>query len=67
MSGLGLRTCSLTTPLCLHSGSVQPNISTAIADLSKGAVYMTKEAGTTASNAVDKATKNLGDLFKKKQ
>ena len=40
---------------------------TAIADLSKGAVYMTKEASTTASNAVDKATKNLGDLFKKKQ
>jgi AsmA-like protein len=35
---------------------------TAIADLGKGAVYM----GNDATNTVNKATKSLGDLFKKK-
>jgi hypothetical protein len=43
---------------------------TAIADLSKGAVYMSKEFGKGATNAVDKAVdkagKSIGDLFKKK-
>ncbi len=43
---------------------------TAIADLSKGAVYMSKEFGQGATNAVDKAVdkagKSIGDLFKKK-
>ncbi len=35
---------------------------TAIADLSKGAVYL----GNDATNSVNKVTKGLGDLFKKK-
>lgn len=39
----------------------------AIEDLSKGAVYMGGEAGKTATNAVDKATHSIGDLFKKKK
>jgi hypothetical protein len=39
----------------------------AIDDLSKGAVYMGKEFGTSATNAVDKATKGIGDLFKPKK
>ena len=38
-----------------------------IEDLSKGAVFMGGEAGKTATNALDKATHNIGDLFKKKK
>lgn len=38
----------------------------AIEDLSKGAVYMGGEAGKSATNALDKATHSIGDLFKKK-
>jgi len=42
--------------------------STAIADLSKGGVYMSQEFGKTgSSNGLDKAAKGLSDLFKKKQ
>jgi hypothetical protein len=40
---------------------------TAIDDLSKGAVYMSKEFGGPATNTIDKATKGIGDLFKKKK
>ena len=43
---------------------------TAIADLSKGAVYLSRDIGKAATNtvdkAVDKASKSIGDLFKKK-
>jgi uncharacterized protein involved in outer membrane biogenesis len=39
----------------------------AVADLSKGAVYLGNEAAKTAtSNSLDKVTKGIGDLFKKK-
>jgi len=37
----------------------------AIADLSKGAVYMGQDLKAAATNKVEKATKGLGDLFKK--
>jgi len=38
---------------------------TVVTDLSKGAAYLTKDLGKTATNSVQKATKSLGDLFKK--
>ncbi len=39
----------------------------AVADLSKGALYITKDVGGTAStNALEKATRSIGDFFKKK-
>ncbi len=38
---------------------------TVVTDLSKGATYLTKDLGKTATNSVQKATKSLGDLFKK--
>jgi hypothetical protein len=37
----------------------------AVADIGKGAVYLTKDAGGLGTNAVDKVTKGLGGLFKK--
>jgi len=39
----------------------------AIADLSKGALYLSNEPGKIATNSVDKVTRGIGDLFKKKQ
>ncbi len=39
----------------------------AIADLSKGGVYLGNEAGKTATNVLDKATHSVSDLFKKKK
>jgi hypothetical protein len=39
----------------------------AIEDLSKGAVYLGGEGSKAATNAVDKATRSVGDLFKKKK
>ena len=41
--------------------------STAIADLSKGGVYMSQDFGKAGSNSLEKTAKGLGDLFKKKQ
>jgi len=38
----------------------------AIADLSKGALYLSNEPGKVATNSVDKVTRGIGDLFKKK-
>ena len=38
----------------------------AVLDLQKGAVILSNDAGKTASNTVNKATKSIGDLFKKK-
>ena len=38
----------------------------AITDLSKGAVYLSNEPGKAVTNSVDKVTKGIGDLFKKK-
>jgi uncharacterized protein involved in outer membrane biogenesis len=40
--------------------------STAIADLSKGGVYMSQDFGKAGSNSLEKTAKGLGDLFKKK-
>jgi uncharacterized protein involved in outer membrane biogenesis len=37
----------------------------AVADISKGAVYLTKDAGSLGTNAVDKVTKGLGGFLKK--
>jgi hypothetical protein len=37
----------------------------AVADISKGAIYVTKDAASTGSNALQKATKGIGGLFKK--
>lgn len=37
----------------------------AIADLSKGAVYLGNDAKAAATNKLEKATKGIGDLFKK--
>jgi len=39
----------------------------AIEDLSKGALYLGGEGGKTATNALDKATHSVSDLFKKKK
>lgn len=39
---------------------------TAIADLSKGGVYMSQDFGKGTTNTLDKAAKSIGDLFKKK-
>jgi uncharacterized protein involved in outer membrane biogenesis len=37
-----------------------------VADIKKGALYMSKDLGKGDTNAVEKVTKGLGDLFKKK-
>jgi len=37
-----------------------------VADLSKGATYLTPDVRNAATNTLEKATKGLGDLFKKK-
>ena len=37
----------------------------AIADLSKGAVYLGNDAKASVTNKLEKATKGIGDLFKK--
>jgi uncharacterized protein YacL len=39
----------------------------AVADIGKGALYITKDLGNPGSNAVQNVTKGLGGLFKKKQ
>ena len=39
----------------------------AVADIGKGAVYLAKDAANAgSSNAVEKVTKGIGDLLKKK-
>ncbi len=38
----------------------------AIPELEKGALYMSKDLGKPGTNTVEKATKSLGDFFKKK-
>lgn len=38
----------------------------ALADLKKGGVFLSNQAGPAATNTVDKVTKGIGDLFKKK-
>jgi uncharacterized protein involved in outer membrane biogenesis len=38
----------------------------AVADIGKGAVYVTKDLGNTGSNTVNSVTKGIGDFFKKK-
>ena len=43
-----------------------PAAEKAVVDLGKGATGAVKEAGKTAAEEVEKATKGLGDLFKKK-
>lgn len=40
---------------------------TVVADVSKGAKYLTNDLGKAATNATEKATKSITDLFKKKQ
>jgi hypothetical protein len=37
-----------------------------VSDMGKGALYMTKDLGKGGTNSVEKVTKGLGDLFKKK-
>ena len=37
-----------------------------VADIGKGALYLTKDTAGTGSNAVESVTKGLGNLFKKK-
>ena len=39
----------------------------AIADLGKGALYLSNESGKMATNSVEKVTKGIGDLLKKKK
>src|SRR2546422_6759268 len=43
-----------------------PAAENAVVDLGKGATGVVKEAGKTATEGVEKATKGIGDLFKKK-
>ena len=48
---------------------IQESVKTAessLADISKGATYITPQLKQTATNTLDKATKSIGDLFKKK-
>jgi len=47
-------------------GGAEQAASGAVTDIGNGAVYVTKGGGTPDSNAVNKVTKGLGDLFKKK-
>ena len=49
----------------IEKGSVQAS-SGAVADIGKGAVYLTKDVGGLGTNSVDKVTKGIGGLFKKK-
>ena len=39
----------------------------AVADLTKGGVFLSNETGKAATNVVDKATRGIGDLFKTKK
>jgi uncharacterized protein involved in outer membrane biogenesis len=48
----------------IEKGAVQA-ASGAVTDIGKGAVYITKDAAGTGSNAVQKVTKGIGGLFKK--
>jgi uncharacterized protein involved in outer membrane biogenesis len=49
----------------IEEGATQA-ASGAVTDIGKGALYFTKGAGNTGSNAVESVTKGLGNLFKKK-
>lgn len=47
--------------------SASKEAATAVADIGKGALVLGKDAvGATATNSVEKVTKSIGDLFKKK-
>ena len=48
----------------IEKGAVQA-ASGAVADIAKGAVYVTKDLGNTGSNTVQSVTKGIGNLFKK--
>jgi uncharacterized protein involved in outer membrane biogenesis len=49
----------------IEKGATQA-ASGAVTDISKGAVYFSGDRSTSGSNAPDKATKGIGDLFEKK-
>jgi uncharacterized protein involved in outer membrane biogenesis len=49
----------------IEKGATQAAAGT-VTDISKGALYFTKDAGKTGSNAVDTITKGIGNMFKKK-
>jgi uncharacterized protein involved in outer membrane biogenesis len=49
----------------IEKGATQA-ASGAVADIGKGAVYLTKDVGNAGSNAVQSVTKGIGNLFKKK-
>ncbi len=49
----------------IEKGAAQAAAGT-VSDIGKGALYMTKDAANTGSNAVKSVTKGIGDLFKKK-
>lgn len=68
----GITPAELTAKV-LHAviESASKEAATAVADIGKGAVYMGKDAvkslgATAATNGVEKVTKSIGDLFKKK-
>ncbi len=50
--------------VAIEEGAAQASVG-AIADLGKGAVYMTKDLEKAGTNSVEKVTKSISDLFKK--
>jgi len=48
----------------IEQGAAQA-ASGAVTDIGKGAVYITRDVGSTGSNAVQNVTKGIGNLFKK--
>jgi uncharacterized protein involved in outer membrane biogenesis len=64
----GITPAELTKRVIQELEKAAVNAATAaIADLSKGGVYMSQDFGKAGSNNLDKAAKGIGDLFKKKQ
>ena len=64
----GITSTELTKQVleAIEKGAAQA-ASSAVTDIGKGALYITKELGSaTGSNTLQKATKGIGDLFKKK-
>ncbi len=49
----------------IEQGAAQAAAGT-VADIGKGALYFGKDAGRIGSNALDSATKSIGNIFKKK-
>ena len=63
----GITAADLTKQVleAIENGAVKA-ASGAVADIAKGAVYVTRDLGNTGSNTVQSVTRGIGDLFKTK-